>query len=47
MCTGSALKFVSVPDLFGLASIIQREEDICVFADAVVGKALQIDEEMV
>lgn len=43
----SALTFPPIPDLFGLPSIIQREEDVCILADAVVGKALQVDEEMV
>lgn len=35
------------PDLFGLASVVQREEDVCVLADAVVSEALQVDEEVV
>lgn len=35
------------PDLFGLASVVQREEDICILADAVVSEALQVDEEVV
>lgn len=39
--------FLLIPDLFGLACVIQKEENICVFTDAVVSKALQIDEEMV
>lgn len=42
-----ASRFLCIPDLFGLASVIQREEDICILADAVIGKALQIDEEVV
>lgn len=37
----------TVPDLFGLAGVVQKEEDVCILADAVVSKALQIDEEVV
>lgn len=44
MCT---LRFLRVPDLFGLTSVVQKEEDVCILADAVVSKALQIDEEVV
>lgn len=40
-------RFLLVPDLFGLTSVIQREKDVCILADTVVSKALQIDEEMV
>lgn len=36
-----------VPDLFGLSCVIQGEVHICVLADAVVGEAFQVDEEMV
>lgn len=36
-----------VPDLFSLASVVQREEHVGILADAVVSKALQIDEEVV
>lgn len=36
-----------VPDLFGLTCVIQKEKDICILTDAVVSKALQIDEEVV
>lgn len=43
----SALKVLGVPDLFGLACVIKRKEDVCIFTDAVVSKALQIDEEVV
>lgn len=46
-CMHSALRFPYIPDLFGLTSIIQKEEDVCILADAVVSKALQIDEEVV
>lgn len=35
-----------VPDLLGLAGVVQKEEDISVLADAVVGEALQVDEEV-
>ena len=38
---------IPVPDLFGLTSVIQREEDVCILADAVISEALQIDEEVV
>ncbi len=41
------LRFLHAPDLFGLASVVQKEEDICILTDAVVSKALQIDEEVV
>lgn len=40
-------RFLRAPDLFGLASVVQREEDICILADAVVSEALQVDEEVV
>lgn len=36
-----------LPYLFGLARVVQGEEDICILADAVVSEALQIDEEVV
>lgn len=39
--------FLHSPDLFGLASVVQGEEDICILADAVVSEALQVDEEVV
>lgn len=42
-----APKFLRVPDLFGLTSVVQKEEDVCILADAVVSEALQIDEEVV
>lgn len=42
-----APRFLCIPDLFGLASVVQREEDVRILADTVVGKALQIDEEVV
>lgn len=35
------------PDLLGLAGVVQKEEDISVLADAVVGEALQVDKEVV
>lgn len=38
---------VSIPYLFCFTRVIQRKENVCIFADAVVGKALQIDEEVV
>lgn len=40
-------RFLRAPDLFGLTSVVQREEDICILADAVVSEALQVDEEVV
>lgn len=42
-----ALRLLGVPDLFGLATVVQRKEDICILADAVVSEALQVDEEVV
>lgn len=36
-----------VPDLLGLAGVVEKEEDVSVLADAVVGEALQVDEEVV
>ncbi len=42
-----ALRFLCAPDLFGLACVVQKEEDICILTDAVISKALQIDEEVV
>ena len=42
-----SLRGLRVPDLFGLTSVVQKEEDIGVLTDAVVSKALQIDEEVV
>lgn len=35
------------PDGLGLSQVVQREEDVRVFSDAVVGEALQVDQQVV
>ena len=38
---------VPLPDLLAFPEVIQREEDVCVFSDGVVGEALQVDDQVV
>ena len=35
------------PDGLGFSQVVQREEDVRVFSDAVVGEALQVDQQVV
>lgn len=43
----ACVRSLCLPDLFGLASVVQRKEDVRILADAVISKTLQIDEKVV